>query len=187
MAKKTLATKAPASPRKDKLSKTLNVDAPPYIPTLGWKTPLTDDLIWTAGLPYTPGTQKHDGFVILDQVIDYREVPDEELFDPAFYPFTQTDLRELEMCEQMNELLAELEILDLQEELHRKMHDKCLELQDNRRSEEPMIQNILKRTTKTEQALYLTQKANKSINFKHQDHGKTPRFSRQIYQPRACN
>ncbi|KDO21756.1 hypothetical protein SPRG_13171 [Saprolegnia parasitica CBS 223.65] len=187
MAKKTQPTPAPRSPTKKgapaPMPKTkttsLNVDAPPYVPALGWKTPLTDDLIWTAGLPYTPGSEKQsaDGFVILDQVVDYREVPDEELFDPAYYPFTTRT------C--MNELLAELEILDMQEELHRKLFDKCVSLQENRRSVEPMVQNILKRTTKTDNALYQTQKANKSMHYKLTHHGKSPRFSRQICQPRA--
>ncbi|KDO22959.1 hypothetical protein SPRG_11806 [Saprolegnia parasitica CBS 223.65] len=186
MTKKTQSTPAPRSPTKKGApmpktkTTTLNVDAPTY-------TPLTDDLIRTAGLPYTPGSGKQstDGFVILDQVVDYREVPDEELFDPAYYPYTTTDLRELEACDQMNELLADLEILDLREELHRKLFDKCVSLQENRRSVEPMVQNILKRTTKTDNALYQTQKANKSMHYKLTHHGKSPRFSRQICQPRA--
>ncbi|OQS05835.1 hypothetical protein THRCLA_02074 [Thraustotheca clavata] len=165
-----------------KISTTLNVNAPPFIPSVGWKTPLTDDMIWQTGMPYH---DKVDGFVILDHVIDFREVPDEELFDPTFYPFTQTDLRELEACDQMNELLAELEILDMQEELHRKMQEKCIELEEYRHSEEPMIQNILKRNTKKEQSKYEAKKANQNINFKLQHHAKSPRFSRQLHQPRS--
>ncbi|RHY62473.1 hypothetical protein DYB30_009079, partial [Aphanomyces astaci] len=103
----------------------LNVHAPPFYPTLGWKTAITDDVIQAFNIPYSPAVVNADGFVILDQEFYTREVPDEELFDPAFYPFTQTDLRELEACDQMNELLADLELLDMQEELHRKLADKC--------------------------------------------------------------
>ncbi|KAG9411614.1 hypothetical protein AC1031_017251 [Aphanomyces cochlioides] len=161
---------------------TLNVLAPPFYPSLGWKTPLTDDVIVSCGLPYSP---KENGFVILDQVITTREIPDEELFDPAFYPFTQTDLTELEACEQMNELLAELEILDLQEELHRKLADKCLELEENRRSQESTIWNVLMKASKDDEAAYRAQRNKKLPHHAHRS--KSHKINRAINQPRHFN
>ncbi|RHY27135.1 hypothetical protein DYB32_007024 [Aphanomyces invadans] len=161
----------------------LNVHAPPFYPSLGWKTPITDDVIESLNLPYSPAVVKADGFVILDQELHTREVPDEELFDPAFYPFTQTDLRELEACDQMNELLAELELLDMQEELHRKLVDKCHELEDNRRSQESTIWNILMQPSKNEEAAFRSRR-NKTLTPTHQLHGKSPRLARSINQPR---
>ncbi|RHY87972.1 hypothetical protein DYB37_005758 [Aphanomyces astaci] len=164
----------------------LNVHAPPFYPTLGWKTAITDDVIQAFNIPYSPAVVNADGFVILDQEFYTREVPDEELFDPAFYPFTQTDLRELEACDQMNELLADLELLDMQEELHRKLADKCHELKDNRRSQESTIWNILMKTSKDEEAAFRALR-NKKLTPTHQQHAKSPRFSRGLNQPRHCN
>ncbi|KAF0682318.1 Aste57867_25545 [Aphanomyces stellatus] len=161
----------------------LNVHAPPFYPTLGWKTPITDDVIVSCGLPYCP---KSDGFVILDSVLNYREVPDEELFDPAYYPFTQTDLTELEACEQMNELLADLEILDLQEELHRKLADKCHELEENRRSQDSTIWNILMKESKEEDAAFRALRNKKLPPQKHLKNS-PHNNNRALHQPRHSN
>ncbi|CAI5717792.1 unnamed protein product [Peronospora farinosa] len=77
----------------------------------------------------------------------HLEIPDEELFDPDFYPLSATEMQELEQVDEINEILAELELMEHQQELHYKLSEKTRELRSNS-DEDAEIYNWMTRTTK---------------------------------------
>ncbi|KAJ0407602.1 hypothetical protein ATCC90586_006245 [Pythium insidiosum] len=94
----------------------LDVNAPPFYPSVQWYPVITDE--YYEQRPHSPG---REGFVIADAFYDEHEIPDEELFDPALHPLTQDELAELEQIDEINELLAELDIMETHQELHYKL------------------------------------------------------------------
>ncbi|CAM9844049.1 unnamed protein product, partial [Sphacelaria rigidula] len=60
---------------------------------------------------------------------DVSMVPDEDLFNPAVYPVSETDHEELAAVEAFNEEMAELEDLEHHEELHLLLQDRINALQ----------------------------------------------------------
>ncbi|KAF4318383.1 hypothetical protein BBO99_00007450 [Phytophthora kernoviae] len=107
-------------------SSTLDALAPPFYPSMTWYPAITDD--YYLERPHSPGKS---GFVIADPVEPVQEIPDEELFDPAFYPLTATEMLELEQVDEVNEVLAELEIMESHQELHHKLSEKTRELRSS--------------------------------------------------------
>ncbi|TDH73883.1 uncharacterized protein CCR75_002952 [Bremia lactucae] len=59
------------------------------------------------------------------------EIPDEELFDPALYPITATEMNELEQVDEVNEILAELDLLESHQELYYKLNEKTHKLRSS--------------------------------------------------------
>jgi len=65
------------------------------------------------------------GYILLEtHSLPYVDVPDEELFDYSLYPVTEKDLEELIATDEMNELLAELDLMEREEELRFLLHAK---------------------------------------------------------------
>ncbi|TMW69233.1 hypothetical protein Poli38472_001389 [Pythium oligandrum] len=94
----------------------LNPNAVPFYPSVQWVPVITEE--YYEQRPHSPGS---DGFVIADQFFNYHEIPDEELFDPKMHPLTEQELAELEQIDEINELLAELDIMETHQELHHKL------------------------------------------------------------------
>ncbi|GMF12669.1 unnamed protein product [Phytophthora lilii] len=103
-------------------SSTLDALAPPFYPSMTWYPEITDD--YYLERPHSPGKA---GFVIADPVEPVQEIPDEELFDPAYYPLTVTEMLELEQVDEINEILAELDLMESHQELHYKLSEKTRE------------------------------------------------------------
>ncbi|CAI5736511.1 unnamed protein product [Hyaloperonospora brassicae] len=102
----------------------LDALAPPFYPSTSWAPASTDnatdnndntddDYNW--GRPQSPG--KSDAVSVL-------EVPDEELFDPSFYPLSETEMQELAQVDEVNAILAELGLLESHQELQCQRSDK---------------------------------------------------------------
>ncbi|KAI9918096.1 hypothetical protein PsorP6_013084 [Peronosclerospora sorghi] len=100
----------------------LDALAPPFYPSMPWYPAITDE--YYLEHPYSPGKA---GFVIADPIDSVHEIPDEELFDPAFYPLSETEMQELEQVDEINEILAELDLLESHEELHYKLSEMTRE------------------------------------------------------------
>jgi hypothetical protein len=96
----------------------LDANAPPFYPSSRWYSEITDD--YYLEHPHSPGTK---GFVIADNFDWVYEVPDEELFNPAFFPLSNDEMAELEQVDEINEMLAELDVLETHEELHHKLQE----------------------------------------------------------------
>ncbi|ETI42554.1 hypothetical protein F441_12353 [Phytophthora nicotianae CJ01A1] len=107
-------------------SSTLDALAPPFYPSMTWYPAITDD--YYLERPHSPGKA---GFVIADPVEPLAEIPDEELFDPAYYPLTATEMLELEQVDEINEILAELDLMESHQELHHKLTQKTRELRSS--------------------------------------------------------
>ncbi|OWY96123.1 hypothetical protein PHMEG_00033695 [Phytophthora megakarya] len=105
---------------------TLDALAPPFYPSMTWYPEITDD--YYLERPHSPGKA---GFVIADAVEPVAEIPDEELFDPAFYPLTATEMLELEQVDEINEILAELDLMESHQELHYKLSEKTRDLRSS--------------------------------------------------------
>jgi len=90
---------------------------------MSWHPVITDD--YYLERPHSPGKA---GFVIADSVEPLEEIPDEELFDPAFYPLSVAEMQELEQVDEINEILAELDLMESHEEMHYKLSEKTREL-----------------------------------------------------------
>jgi hypothetical protein len=93
---------------------------------MSWSPAITDD--YYLDRPHSPGKA---GFVIASPVEPVQEVPDEELFDPAFYPLSETEMQELEQVDEVNEILAELELMESHQELLFKLSEKTRELRSS--------------------------------------------------------
>ncbi|CAI5745234.1 unnamed protein product [Peronospora destructor] len=104
------------------LPSSLDALAPPFYPSMSWSPLITEDYYHER--PHSPGNA---GFVIADPVEPMQEIPDEELFDPAFYPLSATEIQELEQVDEINEILAELELLENRQELHHKWSERTRE------------------------------------------------------------
>ncbi|KAJ0406409.1 hypothetical protein P43SY_007017 [Pythium insidiosum] len=124
---------------KAKCSK-LDVNAPPFYPSVQWYPVITDE--YYEQRPHSPG---REGFVIADAFYDEHEIPDEELFDPALHPLTQDELAELEQIDEINELLAELDIM----ETHQELHYKLVELTREKRASSDVDAEIISLMTKS--------------------------------------
>ncbi|CAH0474577.1 unnamed protein product [Peronospora belbahrii] len=85
---------------------------------MSWYPAITDDDYLEQ--PPSPGKT---GFVIADPLEPMPEIADEELFDPAFYPLSFTEMEELEQVDEINEILAELDLMESHEELHYKLSE----------------------------------------------------------------
>ncbi|KAL3663191.1 hypothetical protein V7S43_011601 [Phytophthora oleae] len=107
-------------------SSTLDALAPPFYPSMTWYPAITDD--YYLERPHSPGKS---GFVIADPVEPMSEIPDEELFDPAFYPLSAMEMQELEQVDEINEILAELDLMESHQELHYKLSEKTRELRSS--------------------------------------------------------
>ncbi|KAE9232729.1 hypothetical protein PF004_g9838 [Phytophthora fragariae] len=107
-------------------SSTLDALAPPFYPSMTWYPSITDD--YYLERPHSPGKS---GFVIADPVEPLQEIPDEELFDPAYHPLTATEMLELEQVDEINEILAELDLMESHQELHYKLGEKTRELRSS--------------------------------------------------------
>ncbi|CAH0488643.1 unnamed protein product [Peronospora farinosa] len=153
------------------LPSSLDALAPPFYPSMSWYSSITED--YYQERPHSPGKA---GFVIADPVELLQEIPDEELFDPDFYPLSATEMQELEQVDEINEILAELELMEHQQELHYKLSEKTRELRSNS-DEDAEIYNWMTRTTKA-----------KSCSTKQQVHFQKKSFHNKpntLHQPRS--
>ncbi|CEG36995.1 uncharacterized protein PHALS_04461 [Plasmopara halstedii] len=158
-------------------SSTLDALAPPFYPSMTWLPTITDD--YYLKRPHSPGKS---GFVIADHVETFFEIPDEELFDPAYYPLTATEMLELEQVDEINEILAELDLMESHQELHYKLSEKTRDL----RSGSDVDAEIYSMMAKTSKA--------KSYSAKPQSHchNKNNFFAKRnvrplLHQPRSVN
>lgn len=105
-------------------------------------------------VPFYPMTQTcpgNKGYVLIDPV--YSHLPDceEELFNPLLFPMSQEELEELEIVEEINDLLAELDLMEAEEELKYLVRKKQEDLKANA-SVDSVIQNVLNRARNQERA-----------------------------------
>jgi hypothetical protein len=125
------AAPLPIRPKVDMVSSplvasSLDVNAPPFYPSAMWYPSITDE--YYREHPHSPGKS---GFVLADSGFTLQEIPDEELFDPTYYPMTADEMLELEQVDEINEMLAELEIMESHQELHHKITVKTRDLRSN--------------------------------------------------------
>ncbi|DBA01731.1 TPA: hypothetical protein N0F65_010141 [Lagenidium giganteum] len=154
------------------VSSTLDVNAPPFYPSVSWYPRITDE--YYLERPHSPGKK---GFVIADAFEAHLNIPDEELFDSKFHPMTPEELLELDQVDEINEILAELELLETQEELHRRLTEKARDLRSNS-DVEAEIRSLL---AKSKKVVHDLKKAPKE---KAPYHAKKNAFA-HVHQPRA--
>ena len=107
----------------------LDALAPPFYPSTSWAPASADnnatdnnnnndtDCYYSyMDRPQSPGKS--------DAVSAVLEVPDEELFDPSCYPLSETERQELAQVDEVNAILAELELLESHQELQAQRSDK---------------------------------------------------------------
>lgn len=99
------------------LTSTLDANAPPFYPSMNWYPAVTDE--YYDEHPHSPGSS---GFVLADAFFQVQEIPDEELFDAKFHPLSDDELRELEQVDEINAMLADLDLLETHEDLYLAAH-----------------------------------------------------------------
>lgn len=124
------------------LKSTLDVNAPPFYPSFSWYPEVTDE--YYDEHPHSPGSS---GFVIADSFFTMQEIPDEELFDAKFHPLTPEELLELEQVDEINSMLADLELMETHQELYQE-HQKSRELRSPSDVDDELQSLIKKPTTK---------------------------------------
>lgn len=101
----------------------LDANAPPFYPSMHWYPAVTDE--YYDEHPHSPGSR---GFVLADACFQVHDVPDEELFDAALHPLSEQELLELEQVDEINAMLADLELLETHQELYQAAHQKTREV-----------------------------------------------------------
>jgi len=102
---------------------TLNVNAPAFVPSWSWNPTVTDE--YYDEHPLSPGS---DDFGDADSFFSVQTIPDDELFDAKFHPLTPEELLELEQVDEINAMLADLELREPHQELHSQVHEKLREM-----------------------------------------------------------
>ncbi|TDH73888.1 uncharacterized protein CCR75_002955 [Bremia lactucae] len=154
---------------------TLDALAPPFYPSMSWYPTITDDYYMERR--HSPGEL---GFVIADHVDPVVEIPDEELFDSAYYPMTDAEIMELEQVDEVNEILAELELMECHQELHFKLSEKTREL----RSSSDVDAEIYSLMSKTSRSKSFSSKPKNFLPFRNNLHFKRNARS-ALHQPRS--
>jgi hypothetical protein len=155
---------------------TLDVNAPPFYPSFSWYPEVTDK--YYEEHPHSPGSS---GFVIADSFFSMHEIPDEELFDSNFHPLSPEELLELEQVDEINSMLADLELMDIHQDLYQD-HQKAREVR-TASDVDADIYSLLKKPTTTKHNEYVkyntTRLPKKKVNY----HGKN--MFAPIQQPRS--
>lgn len=160
------------------VASSLDAHAPPFYPSVMWYPAITDD--YYLEHPHSPGKS---GFVIADPVFAMQEIPDEELFDPTFYPMTADEMRELEQVDEINEMLAELELMETHQELHHKINEKTRELRSNS-DVDAEIRSLMAKSSKVND--YETKDAQKKKGYRSHHHHHVKRSPHTaLHQPRS--
>lgn len=159
------------------VASSLDVNAPPFYPSVMWYPSITDD--YYLEHPHSPGKS---GFVIADPVFSQQEIPDEELFDSTYYPMTADEMLELEQVDEINEMLAELEIMETHQELHHKINVKTRELRSNS-DVDAEIRSLMAKASKTNDYELQAQKK-KGYHSNHHHHAKRNQHT-ALHQPRS--
>jgi hypothetical protein len=159
------------------LKSTLDVNAPPFYPSFSWYPEVTDK--YYEEHPHSPGSS---GFVIADSFFSMQEIPDEELFDSNFHPLSPEELLELEQVDEINSMLADLELMETHQELYQE-HQKAREVRAASDVDEG-IYSLVKKPTTSKYNEYVkhntTRLPKKTVNY----HGKKNMFA-PIQQPRS--
>lgn len=164
-----------------KLTSSLDVNAPPFYPSFSWYPEVTDE--YYDEHPHSPGSS---GFVIADSFFSMQEIPDEELFDAKFHPLTSDELLELEQVDEINSMLADLELMETHQELYQE-HQKSREIRSPSDVDEELQILMKKPTTTTKYNDYSKYNSNttrlpkKKMGYQ----GKKPNMFAPIQQPRS--
>lgn len=156
----------------------LDAHAPPFYPSVMWYPSITDD--YYLEHPHSPGKS---GFVIADPVFATQEIPDEELFDPSYYPMTAQEMLELEQVDEVNEILAELDLMETHQELHHKIAQKTRDLRSNS-DVDAEIRSLMAKSTKVND-YQLEAQRKKSYRGNQQMYGKQRNVHAALHQPRS--
>nr|CCA17770.1 conserved hypothetical protein [Albugo laibachii Nc14] len=88
---------------------TLNAQAPPFYPVFNWG----------------------DNTATYDEIADPCFISDDDLFDSERFPLTEDDARELDEMDAVNEILAELDVMETHQELYHRLQEKVRELREH--------------------------------------------------------
>lgn len=121
---------------------TLNANAPAFVPSWSWHP--ADEYYGDEN----PLSQEENGFGIADSFFSVQGIPDEELFDAKYHPLSPEELLELEQVDEINAMLADLDLLETHQELHNEIHSKFREVRSASDVEKEMQSLMVKPTSK---------------------------------------
>lgn len=158
------------------LSSTLNANAAEFVPSFmaaAWES--YDESCAAEG----------DDFAAVDAFFSAYGIPEDQLFDAMYHPMTPEEVLELEQVDEINSMLAELELMETHQELHHSLHEKAKELR-MASDVDAEIQSLMQKTSIGGDNV-------KNQRFHHQHSGKKPHHYHvkkpfmPLQQPRAVN
>jgi|UPI00043FA086 hypothetical protein len=165
-----------------KLQSSLRASAPVFVPSwaaaVAPPAPIVIDESYYEQRPHSPGS---NGFVIADGFFSFMDIPDEELFDAKLHPLTAEELAELEQIDEVNNLLAELDIMETHQELHHQVAEFRKEKQSSNEYEIE-VRNLKNKQSKPQNRNKMPSGPKKQLHC----HMKKQSFA-PLQQPRSVN
>ncbi|TYZ68637.1 hypothetical protein PybrP1_000235 [[Pythium] brassicae (nom. inval.)] len=97
------------------IKSSLDANAPPFYPSMSWYPAVTTDA-------YDEESPSSSGFELADAYFQVQEIPDEDLFDAECHPLSAAERLELDQVDEINAMLADLELLETHQELYLAAH-----------------------------------------------------------------
>lgn len=121
------------------LTSTLNANAAEFVPSFMAAA-------WESYDESCAAAAEGDDFAAVDAYFSAYDIPEDQLFDATYHPMTPDEVLELEQVDEINSMLAELELMETHQELTHSLHEKAKELRMTS-DVEAEIQSLMQQTS----------------------------------------